>query len=99
MVLSRCYASINAAPKMYFLSHHTVVWGVFSLLCFLFVVCMVTDFSVAENDRGMKFCMHVRLLSGQVFSPLANFGSRGVTVAALLPGCMWPQLEQGIGSR
>ena len=64
---------------MYFLSHHTVVWGVFSLLCFLFVVCMVTDFSVAENDRGMKFCMHVRLLSGQVsrFGELWLVGTHG----------------------
>jgi len=29
---------------------------------------MVTYFSAAEKDRGMKFCMRVRLLSGQVFS-------------------------------
>jgi len=26
------------------------------------------DFSAAEKDRGVKFCMRVRLLSGQVFS-------------------------------
>jgi len=25
---------------------------------------MVTDFSAAEKDRGVKFCMHVGLLSG-----------------------------------
>ena len=38
-----------------FLSHHTVVWGILSLLCFclfvcLFVfVCTVADFSAAEK--------------------------------------------------
>jgi len=49
------------------------------LLC-LFFVCTVTDFSAAEKDRGVKFCVRVRLLPGQVFSHLVNFGSRGVTV-------------------
>jgi len=57
-----------------FLSHHTVVWGILSLLCvclFLFVifclfffVCTVMDLSAAEKGRGMKFCMRVGLLSG-----------------------------------
>jgi len=44
--------------------------GLLSLLCVRFVlfVCMVTDFSAVEKGRGMKFCMHVGLLSGQVFS-------------------------------
>ena len=51
----------------------------------LVFVCMVTDFSAAEKARGVKFCMHVGLLSGQIFSPLVNIGSRGVTEAALLP--------------
>jgi len=44
------------------------------------VVCMVTDFSAAEKDRGVKFCMHVGLLSGQVFSPFGELwlaGSHG----------------------
>jgi len=27
------------------------------------------DISAAEKARGVKFCMHVGLLSGQVFSP------------------------------
>jgi len=31
-------------------------------------VCTVTDFSAAEKDRGVKFCVHVRLLSGMSFS-------------------------------
>ena len=40
-----------------------------------------------EKDRCVKFCMHVGLLSGQVFSPLVNFGSQGVmAAAAILPG-------------
>jgi len=57
----------------YLLSHHMAVWGILSLWCVCFLVCLfvfctVTDFSVAEKDRGMKFCMRVWLLSGQVFS-------------------------------
>jgi len=59
-----------------------LVYCVFCLLCFLFFLCTVTDFSAAEKDRGVKFCMRVGPLSGQVFSPLVNTGSRGVTVAA-----------------
>ena len=35
---------------------------------FLFFVCTVTHFSVAVKARGVKFCMRVDLLSGQVFS-------------------------------
>jgi len=81
--------------------------GILSLLCVCHFVCTVTDFSAAEKDRSVKFCMHVGLLSGQVFSLLVNFGSRGVTAAAaLLPGYMAPADQQrrsmawafGIGS-
>jgi len=44
-------------------------------------------FLSSEKCRGVKFCMHVGLLSGQVFSPLVNFGSQGVmAAAAILPG-------------
>ena len=71
-----------------FLSHHAVVWGILSLLCFClcFFVFMVMDFSAAEKARGVKFCMHVGLLSGQVFAPLVKIGSRGVRgTSALLP--------------
>jgi len=46
-----------------FLSQHTVVWGIFSLLCFCLFVCTVTDFSATEKDSGMKLCTLVRLLS------------------------------------
>ena len=37
-----------------------------------FFVCTVTDFSAVEKVRGMKFCMHVGLLSRQVFSPFGE---------------------------
>jgi len=53
----------------------------FVIFCFF---CTVTDFSAVEKARGVKFCMHVGLLSGHVFSPLVNIGSRGVTGAAAL---------------
>ena len=59
--------------------HHVGHWRTV-LVCHFFVchfVCTVTDFSVAETNRGVKFCMSVGLLSGQVFSPLVKFG-RGV---------------------
>jgi len=56
---------------------------VLSLLSFLFF-CTVTDFSAAERDRGVKFCMRVGLLSGQVFSPFGELWLAGVTGAALL---------------
>jgi len=41
-------------------------------LSFCLFVCMVTDFSAAEKDRGVKFYMRVGLLSGQVFSPFGE---------------------------
>ena len=54
---------------------------------FCLFLCMVTDFLAAEKGRGVKFCMRVGLLSGQVFFPLVTFSSRGVRgAAALLPG-------------
>ena len=40
-------------------------------------VCTVTDFSATEKARGVKFCMRVGLLSGQVFSLSVKIGSRG----------------------
>ena len=48
---------------------------------------MVMDFSAAQKAKGVKFCICVGLLTGQVFSPLVKIGSRGVMgAAALLPG-------------
>ena len=70
-----------------------VYGGILSLLCvfvchFVFChlvcrfVCTVTDFSAAEKARAVKFCIHVGLLSGQVFYPFGDIGSRRVTRAA-----------------
>ena len=42
------------------------------LTCFCFFLCTVTDFSAAERATGVKFCMLVGLLSGQVFSPFGE---------------------------
>jgi len=44
------------------------------VICCLFV-CTVMDFSAAEKARGVKFCMRVGLLSGQV-SPLLDIKGR-----------------------
>jgi len=69
------------------LSHHAVVWGILSLLCVFFVCffCTVTDFSAAEKDRGVKFCM-LAYYPDRSFSLLVKFSSRGVTGVALLSG-------------
>ena len=72
---------------------------------------MVTDFSAAEKDRGRKFCVCIRLLSGQVFSHfgevwLAGSHDRSITSGmyasthwthAVAPG--EPQWAVGIGFR
>ena len=58
-----------------------VVYRVF-VICYFFVclfLCTVMDFSAMEKARGVKFCMRVGLLSGQVFSPFGELGCRGVT--------------------
>ena len=50
---------------------------------------MVTDFSAAEKVRGVKFCMRVALLSGQVFSPFGEHwlaGSHGGGGISRRPG-------------
>jgi len=60
-----------------------LVYCVFVILFIIFVYT-VTDFSAAVKGRGVKFCTHVRLLSGMSFSHFSDFGSRGVTAAALL---------------
>ena len=60
------------------------------MFVFCHFVCTVTDFSAAEKDRGVKFCMRGRLLRDELLTFLVNFGSRKVTAAALLPGCMQP---------
>ena len=62
----------------------------YSSLCVIFFLSVFVSLygqgflSGGEKARGAKFCMRVGLLSGQVFSPLVNIGSRGVTGAAAL---------------
>jgi len=74
-----------------FLSHHTVVWGIFCLLCvilsffvFFSFLCTVTDFSAVKTARGVKFCVCVGLLAGQAFSHFGGQRSRSPgTISAL----------------
>ena len=59
-----------------------VVWGylvycMFVVCSFLFV-CTVMDFLAVEKDRGVKFCMSVRLPCGQVFSHFGELCLAGI---------------------
>jgi len=66
-----------------------VVWRVLSLLYVIFFFCTVTDFSAVEKAGGVKFCVHVGLLSGQVFSPFGEdwlAGSHGGGGISRRPG-------------
>ena len=53
--------------------NHVGHWPTLIVFVFLFVFCTVTDFSEAEIARGVTFCMHVGLLSGQVFFPFGEY--------------------------
>jgi len=60
----------------------------FVFLFFFVFLYTITDFSAAEKDRGVKFCMRVALLSGQGFSPfgelwLAGSHGRGSIMAGM----------------
>jgi len=64
-----------------------------SLLCVIFChflfLCTVTDLSAAEKAGGVKSCMRVGLLSGQVFSPFGEHwlaGSHGGGGISRRPG-------------
>ena len=64
--------------------------SLFVCFCLFFFVCTVTVFSAAEKARGVKFCMHVGLLSEQVFSPfsedwLAGSHGGGITSGMNVP--------------
>ena len=62
-----------------------------SLFVFLFIFCMYSYWFLSSGkNKGVKFCTHVRLLSGKSFSHFGELWPRGVTAAALLPGCMRP---------
>jgi len=56
--------------------------GILSLPCLCLFVCTVTDFSVAEEDSGLKLRVLVRLLSGMSFS---HFGELGLGAALRMP--------------
>jgi len=46
-----------------------------TLLCVILLFCFfctVMDFSAAEKAKGVKFCIRVGLLSGQVVSPFGE---------------------------
>ena len=48
--------------------------GIYSFCVF---VCMVTDFSAAEEDSGVKLCKLVQLLSEMSFSDFGEVWPRG----------------------
>jgi len=49
------------------------------VVCYFLFFSIVTDFSVAEKDRGVKFCMLVIYYPGRTSPILVNFG--GITSA------------------
>ena len=49
------YLTHKKSHRHQLLTQVTVVWGILSLLRVCHFVCTVTDFSVAEKDRGVKF--------------------------------------------
>jgi len=56
---------------------------------------MVTDFSAAEKDRGMKFCMRVRLLSRQVFSHFGELWLAGSHGGGITSGIIYIEIAVG----
>ena len=64
---------------------------------------MVTDFSAAEKDRGVKFCMLVGLLCGQVFSPFGELWLAGSHDGGITSGMnhlsLSHQLDTEVGGR
>jgi len=67
--------------KCVLLSHHMVVWEILSLLCVCLSFCLflvrLRIFQWRKKIGGMKFCMHVGILSGQVFSTFGELWSTG----------------------
>jgi len=55
---------------------------------------MLADFSVVENNRDVKFCMCISLLSGQVFSHFGELWLAGSDGSSTTLG-----INIGIGSR
>ena len=66
------------------------VYCVFCHLLFVCHVCTVMDFSAVEKVRGVKFCVRVGLLSGQVFSPFGEqWLARSHWAATLWDACSY----------
>ena len=81
--------SVTCSANAGLLSHHTVVWLeylVYSVFVFLFVQLRISQRrkKIAVWNFASLFDYYLRWAS----LILLNFGSRGVTAAALLPGCM-----------
>jgi len=57
-----------------------------TLLLFL---CTVTDFSVTEKNSGVKLCMRVRLVSGQVFSHFGEIWPWGSSPRSIYAKVTW----------
>jgi len=79
----RCtWLAANKGCKKLSSRHHRTTLSGHIFVC---VFCTLTGFSVAKNDRGVKFCSRVGLLSGQVFSPFGehwlalSHGGGGIT--------------------
>jgi len=76
--------------------YSTVVWGILSLLC----DCFFVRLRISQRRKKMAAWNFARLFDyyPDRSSPnLVNFGSRGVTVAALLPG--WAIIEIAVGQQ
>ena len=62
------FAALNRGRHLYS-AGRPLHWALAHILvCFFVFFCTVRDFTAVEKDRGVQFCMRVRLLSGQVFS-------------------------------
>ena len=100
LVWAHSCSRINVTKSL--LAHHTVVWG---YLVYCMFVCTIADLSAAEKDRGMKFCMHVRLLSWQIFhfGELWLVGSHGGGITSgmsyihIAPGKKMPTYKSHLG--
>jgi len=82
--------SLPISPSAFFfhlLSHHTVVWGVFSLLCFCLLFLYGYGFlSGGKKIGALNFARVFDYYPDSSYPILVNSGSRGVTAAALLLG-------------
>jgi len=64
-------------------------------VCLSLLFVWVTDFSAAEKDRGVKFCMRVGLLSGQVFSHFGELWHAGSHGGGITSGTRYIEIAVG----